>query len=284
MSYLKGLTSKDVIVSPLTVHKEFSVAGTPPSTSPTNGPFFVNGVNQEYEGNEGTGSFSLVFNSIKHLYYGNYISSSNGLINTASLPQYNLDGTIDGPILNNLYENNISSINELRYWNNPAILSIFSIPRKQFGDYIKPGSYSDSSYYDDGEGNIRQTTNDDWKGNILYGAGVVIIPSSYTFPNPSWKSSYTLFETQYKCTIEASEFNYSLNPSLLSSSILGQNKILGSGSAQYADFVTGSYFTPYVTTVGLYNDNKELVAVGKLSQPLPLSQHVDTTILVNIDR
>ena len=273
MSYLKGLTSKDVIVSPLTVHKEFSVAGTPPSTSPTNGPFFVNGVNQEYEGNEGTGSFSLVFNSIKHLYYGNYISSSNGLINTASLPQYNLDGTIDGPILNNLYENNISSINELRYWDNPILVSVFSIPRKQFGDYIKPGSYSDNSYYDDGEGNIRQTTNDDWKGNILYGAGVVIIPSSYTFPNPSWKSSYTLFETQYKCTIGESEFNYSTNPTVLS----------GSEGHLYNQF-TSSYFDPYVTTIGLYNEDYELLAVGKLAQPLPTSRTTDTTILVNIDR
>ena len=50
------------------------------------------------------------------------------------------------------------------------------------------------------------------------------------------------------------------------------------------DFATGSYFSPYVTTVGMYNDDHELLAVGKLSQPLPTSQTTDTTILVNIDR
>ena len=44
-----------------------------------------------------------------------------------------------------------------------------------------------------------------------------------------------------------------------------------------------SYFTPYVTTVGLYDEAQNLVAVGKLSQPLPLSPVTDTTILVNID-
>jgi hypothetical protein len=50
------------------------------------------------------------------------------------------------------------------------------------------------------------------------------------------------------------------------------------------DFVTGSSFTPYVTTVGLYNENQELLAVAKLSQPLPTSRTTDTSILINLDR
>jgi hypothetical protein len=48
--------------------------------------------------------------------------------------------------------------------------------------------------------------------------------------------------------------------------------------------VTGSYFSPYVTTVGLYDEAQNLLAVGKLAQPLPTSATTDTTILVNIDR
>ena len=35
----------------------------------------------------------------------------------------------------------------------------------------------------------------------------------------------------------------------------------------YHDFVTGSYFTPFLTTVGLYNNAQELLAIGKLSTP-----------------
>jgi len=50
------------------------------------------------------------------------------------------------------------------------------------------------------------------------------------------------------------------------------------------NFATASYFDPYVTTVGLYNNNQELLAVGKMAQPLPTSKTTDTTILVNIDR
>jgi hypothetical protein len=89
----------------------------------------------------------------------------------------------------------------------------------------------------------------------------------------SFSSSYTLFETQYKCTIGADEFNYSSNPSIISSS-----------EGQMYDFATGSYFAPYVTTVGLYDESYNLLAVAKLGKPLPTSRTTDTTILINFDR
>lgn len=89
----------------------------------------------------------------------------------------------------------------------------------------------------------------------------------------SFSSSYELFETQYKCTVAESEFNYTLNPTVLT----------GSEGDLYNQF-TGSYFDPYITTVGMYNEQFELLAVGKLAEPLPTSRTTDTTILVNIDR
>ena len=89
----------------------------------------------------------------------------------------------------------------------------------------------------------------------------------------SFSSSYELFETQYKCTIGADEFNYSLNPSIISGS-----------EGQLYDFATGSYFAPYVTTVGLYDESYNLIAVAKLSKPLPTSRTTDTTILINFDK
>jgi hypothetical protein len=89
----------------------------------------------------------------------------------------------------------------------------------------------------------------------------------------SFSSSYEIFETQYKCTIGADEFNYSLNPSLISGS-----------EGQMYDFATGSYFAPYVTTVGLYDGAYNLLAVGKLAKPLPTSRTTDTTILINFDK
>jgi hypothetical protein len=52
-------------------------------------------------------------------------------------------------------------------------------------------------------------------------------------------------------------FNYSTNPSFISGS---------DGAVLYDSFINDPQV--YITTVGLYNDNQELVAVAKLSRPL----------------
>ena len=69
--------------------------------------------------------------------------------------------------------------------------------------------------------------------------------------------------------------------------ILTLNDVTNFGSEglneTYYDFATGSYFSPYVTTIGLYNGLYQLIAVGKLSQPIPISLYVDTTFIVNFD-
>jgi hypothetical protein len=301
MGYLKTLISKDVIVTPFTVHKQFSIEGaTPPIPSYSEtGSFSVEGINNSYPlsgGKISTGSAILVYNGIKQLYYSNYLKNTGNVSNVGTV-SFNPDGTITGPSYTPNYINNIQSINDLRYFPTQSNkeIQVLSIPSKQFGEYIKPGSFSSLTTYDDGEGNIRANSSyglneGEVVGNILYNAGMVIHTGytgsggTLTFRDLQWESSYIIYETQYKCTIRANEFNYSLNPSLLSSSIKGQNKILESGSAQYADFVTGSDFSPYVTTIGLYNDNQELLAVAKLAQPLPTSQTTDTTILINLDR
>ena len=118
-------------------------------------------------------------------------------------------------------------------------------------------------------------------GNIIYTHGISIFTNqdlplsdmvTQTNVTCSFTSSMTIYETQYKCTIRESEFNTTLNPSARDSDgTLNSN-------------VTGSYFSPYVTTVGLYDEAQNLLAIGKLSQPLPTSDTTDTTILVNLDR
>ena len=54
-----------------------------------------------------------------------------------------------------------------------------------------------------------------------------------------------------------SEFNYSANSSFISGS---------TGEVIYDNFINAPQV--YVTTVGLYNDSNELLAVAKLSKPL----------------
>lgn len=283
MSYLKTLTSNDVIVTPFTVNKTFSGSGYYSHFTGSNITYSLAGEN------EGTASAALVFNSIKQLYYSNYISGSNGLISNASTASFNTDGIITGPAYTTNYINSLpNTTGSLRYYVSNGNIGIVSIPSKYYGNYIQPNSLQiiisassipSGSYRDDGEGNIISSST--YAGNIIYEDGILIftgtgsgIGTIFSASSIKFQSSITLYETQYKCTIRANEYNYSLNPSLLKS-----------GSTDtYKDFVTGSDFSPYVTTVGLYNENQELLAVGKLAQPLPTSQTTDTTILINIDR
>jgi hypothetical protein len=295
MSYLKTLTSNDVIVTPFTVNKTFS--GLEYSSA-----FF--GLNTTYPlagGSEGTASAALVFSSIKQLYYSNYISGSNGLISNASTASFNTDGTVTGPAYTTNYINSLpNTTGSLRYYVPNAYIGVVSIPSKYYGNYIQPNSLKinittlinntsvkTGNYIDDGEGNIISASI--FGGNIIYEDGILIFTGVGDGTGPlfavnsiEFQSSITLYETQYKCTIRANEYNYSLNPSLLTT--YGSGSILASGSATYKDFVTGSDFSPFVTTVGLYNDNQELLAVAKLAQPLLTSQTTDTTILINLDR
>jgi len=149
---------------------------------------------------------------------------------------------------------------------------------------------------DDGEGNLYDTFDNSFEGIISYPHGIAVItnPSLTGFwpgtedIDVSFQSSRTIYETQYKCTIRENEFNYSLNPSLISSSGNFTNPLVSTCSidtrGQAYDFVTGSSFAPYITTVGLYNEAQELLAVAKLSQPLPTSRTTDMSILINLDR
>jgi hypothetical protein len=112
-----------------------------------------------------------------------------------------------------------------------------------------------------------------------YGGGATFADEVLNFINSinvtcSFSSSYKIFETQYKCTIRENEFNLSLNPSTIS----------GSTDGTPYDFINESYFSPYVTTIGLYDEQQNLLAVAKLAQPLPSSPTTDTTILINLDR
>lgn len=69
-----------------------------------------------------------------------------------------------------------------------------------------------------------------------------------------------------------SEFNYSENPSFISGS---------TGEVIYTQFINNPQV--YVTTVGLYNDANELVAVAKLSRPLLKDFTKESLVRVKLD-
>ena len=70
----------------------------------------------------------------------------------------------------------------------------------------------------------------------------------------------------------SSEFNYSENPSFISGS---------TGEVLYSDFINNPQV--YLTTVGLYNDTNELLAVAKLSRPLLKDFTKEALVRVKLD-
>lgn len=69
-----------------------------------------------------------------------------------------------------------------------------------------------------------------------------------------------------------SEFNYSGNPSFISGS---------TGEVLYSDFINAPQ--TFITTVGLYNDANELLAIAKLSKPLKKDFTKEALIRVKLD-
>lgn len=88
-----------------------------------------------------------------------------------------------------------------------------------------------------------------------------------------FKSQVTIYQNQYKCQVSENEFNTTLNPSAIKS-----------GSTEVpSDNITGSAFSPYCTSIGLYNDLNELILVGKLYRPIQIPQNNDITFIIRYD-
>jgi hypothetical protein len=168
------------------------------------------------------------------------------------------------------------------------------------GYFFTPTEYS-STIVDDEEGNLyyRYSEPRKYVGNIVYTHGQAVITddiavgyfNNYVDANLTWKSNHPIYTHNYHCKVKESEFNSTLNPSALGEST--EDRFYNDGelylsAAKQTDGtllnnLTGSEFQPYITTVGLYNDAGELIAVGKLSQPIPKSANTDMTFILRID-
>ena len=318
MSVYKPFTTSDIITSPFEVNKSFTFQGAASVTGSGIDSFV--GKNLEptlwVSGSNATRHIStqdkfLIYRSVRELYYSNFLEGEDG--SPAGTASFNTDGTITGPFYTPNYYNylpNTLDANRFFPTSSNEEVGIISIPSNLFGENIKPGSFNFEfdgvTLVDDGEGNILQNstkvgdiiyqhgmviltavsmsngTTGGVYGSALYGTGVYgsnIINGEYNDlisdnTTCSFESSITLYEKQFKCTIRENEYNFSQNPTLISGS---------SNSGVISDFATGSYFSPYATTIGLYNNDKELLAVAKLAQPLPLSTTTDINIIINLD-
>lgn len=87
----------------------------------------------------------------------------------------------------------------------------------------------------------------------------------------SFNNTVELNSTVYFCRVNHNEYNFSSNPTYLS------------GSKLRVKTKSSDLPVSYITTVGLYNDNNELLAVSKLSEPLKKTPDTEFTVRVRLD-
>ena len=98
-------------------------------------------------------------------------------------------------------------------------------------------------------------------------------PGAFNKFNLWYKSTQPIEEVEVLCRIREDEFTFTSNPTILEDY----------RSQKVAGFVTSSYFKPYITTIGLYNDSGALLATGKLASPISKILDADLNFLVRFD-
>jgi hypothetical protein len=156
-------------------------------------------------------------------------------------------------------------------------------------------------------------------GNVFYKTGMLVFTDTGSYKNVAlgtgtdgfeidYRSTHTIYQHEYTVIAPAGQFNKTKNISATyqrSGSVTvvegakahyyfppGDNPgLTGSGSfessyqaTQFAEnFTTHSQFAPYITTIGLYNDNNELLVVGRTSKPIKNDDTMDMSFVLRFD-
>ena len=87
----------------------------------------------------------------------------------------------------------------------------------------------------------------------------------------SFNNTTELNSTVYFCRANHNEFNYSANPTYLNASKI----VVKNNSSDLP--------VTYITTIGLYSSDNELLAMAKLSEPLKKDPNTELTLRVRLD-
>lgn len=161
------------------------------------------------------------------------------------------------------------------------------------------------------------------RGNVFYNDGLIVITDDINFDEYSleYRSTQTIYETEVLISANSGEFNYSQNPTAINVLVSGSYNVditgvtnsfpagtktikeisdisrkesfsgsIGSSTGSWEDYYTnvstdptGSYLTTYVTTIGLYDDDDNLLVVAKLPKPIKNLPDYNLNFLVRFD-
>ena len=188
-------------------------------------------------------------------------------------------------------------------------IAVFSVPQRYYGEGIKIGTVvlEDEQlgriYTDDGNSNLIDSGSN-IKGNIFYDRGLIVVAkdivsgsvlSQFTL---NFRSTKTIYENEIFLSVLENEFNVSQNPTAVDydgtigriklhniRSTINPLKVGGFADYLYSGSVdpTGSYLAPYITTIGLYDDELNMVAVAKLPQPIKSLPDYPINFIVRFD-
>jgi len=295
---LKEIPKSDVIVRPLKVYKEWTLDEN--DISPI---FAQNGegtlIDLDNDAVSNGLNKKVVYASIKSQFYNNPATASL-LTEVGRRISY-------------------ASTNERILENN---IAVFSIPQIYYGEGIKVGTVVlqdeqlGRTYTDDGYSNLKY--GNQIKGNIFYDRGLIVVAkdivsgsvlSQFTL---NFRSTKTIYENEIFISVLESEFNYSQNPSAVieTDGVINTHIVQRPGSIRINDMVTasfynagtkiindefnyyednvgldptGSFLAPYITTIGLYDNELNMVAVAKLPQPIKSEPNYPINFIIRFD-
>jgi hypothetical protein len=291
---LKQIPKSDIIVRPFKVYKEWQLDDQ--DISPM---FGISGSFGEFNSEDTEDLKKVFYRSIEAQFYRNSETAS---------------------IVTEVGRRKSYASKDERNLENQFIL--LPISQNQYGEGIKIGSLVltdttlNKTYTDDGYSNLVSASV--ICGNVFYDRGFVILTkdaisgSALETFNLTYRSTKTIFENEIFISVLESEFNASTNPTALVGESYDRVPISVTtknwdGSTQintleyfnlnYAkvnplfweyDYSasadpTGSYLAPYITTIGLYDNEMNIVAVAKLPQPIKSMPDYPLNFIIRFD-
>ena len=283
---LKEISKSDIITRPIKVYKEWTLDENDIS------PIFGENPNNTFidlDSEVKSNGFNkkVIYESIKAQFYTNPATAS-ALFEVGLRKSY-------------------ASTNERVLENEMAIISI---PQRYYGEGIKVGTVIledetlSRTYRDDGYSNLLDSGSN-IKGNIFYDRGLVVVTKDVVSGSVlnqftlNYRSTKTIYENEIFISVLENEFNVSQNPSAVDfngsdygkiklhtiTSSLDPTKTAGFADYEYSSSLdrTGSYLAPYITTIGLYDDDLNMVAVAKLPQPIKSLPDYPVNFIIRFD-
>jgi hypothetical protein len=196
---------------------------------------------------------------------------------------------------------------------------VVSVGQYFYGERIKPGSFElaldaiSEVVYDDSYGNliVSQSGTGSYVGNIFYDTGIAVV-SQDTSSGASavnkygikivngtevyvdYSSDVKVIRHEVNVKLEDKDYNMSLfNPSMrqiyTNTGSVGQTfkdmNIPETASYSWTlyNLMSAGVTKPYVTSIGLYNDRYEMLAVAKLSTPIQRTFDMEQIFIVRFD-